>query len=247
MPNEDGTPTAEELEAAASAPQPQEVVITLSTGQVYKGATQDEVLAKIVAAQESASKLIKDQEDALNETQAELQRWRPQPQREDHGFDNAEYFKLLADDPLAAQAYALSELLGVAPQDVQRELQYIRGEVYETGDLKQTAAFHARHPEAPAGEEFAELIIQRFEEKGYDLRKHWTADNIETVYFQLLHEGKIKPTVAQDGQQDTFTQRGLPSLGTNGGTGAPQDQLAAFSMMTLEQQEDWLRKQGHQV
>jgi hypothetical protein len=251
MPNEDGTPTAEELAAQAAALEaPKEFSVTLSTGQVYKGANEAEVLAKVVEAQENASKLIKDQDAALREAEADLERWKPRNVPNEPGFDNDQYFNLLATDPLAAQAYALSELLGVAPQDVQRELQYIRGEVYETGDLKQTAAFHARHPEAPAGEEFAEAIIQRFEEKGMDLRKHWTADNIETIYFQLVHEGKITPLAANEAAAGNGTienRNTMPSLGAGAGAGPAPDQLAAFSMMTLEQQEDYLRKQGHQV
>jgi hypothetical protein len=226
---------------------PKEVVITLSTGQVYKGANEAEVLAKVVEAQESASKLIREQNEALQSAEADLERWKPRTTPNEEGFNNEQYFQLLANDPLAAQAYALSELLGVAPQDVQRELQYIRGEVYETGDLKQTAAFHARHPEAPAGEEFAEAIIQRFEERGMDLRKHWTADNIEAVYFQLVHEGKIKPSPGATVEvQPGDEVRTLPIPGAGGG-GPAADQVAAFSMMTLEQQEDYLRKQGHQI
>jgi DNA-binding Lrp family transcriptional regulator len=219
MPDPEKTPEQLAQEAINAASQPEEVAITLATGQVYKGKDYEEVARKIAAAEENASREI----TRLNNELKEAKEYEPEPEpvrtSEKNGFDGTKYYELLAKDPKAASIYqtqhALAEMLGIAPEEVSNRLQFMQNTTSQAGAHMEISAFHAKHPEFPGGDEAASLILNTVKERG----EYPSVRNLEAAYYDLRGEGKIK---AVDLNQNFNTPQSPPQVGGTGG-GASQN------------------------
>src|SRR5438034_8253220 len=72
--------------------------VKLSTGQVYRGATAQELQQQLVQAQENASRLLQEQKAELERQRMELAQWQEQVQQQPTGDDDkynpARYYEL---------------------------------------------------------------------------------------------------------------------------------------------------------
>ena len=210
---------------------PKEIEVKLTTGQVYRGKTQDEVMQQLVRAQEEASRTISD-----------LRRQpEPEPQPAPAGeFDVNQYYKLLAENPVAAQNYMLGYQLGIDPNEVVPTLRYVYDVSQRANASMQIAEFHARHPEYPGGTDSAELIFREMEGRGKRPLEA-TVEDLEHAYYTLRDAKKIVPleTPVAGQQPQTYA----PTLGGNsGGQGA--DIVKDFSNLSSAQMEAYFKKAG---
>jgi hypothetical protein len=203
-----------------------------ATGQVYKGKTKDEVIAQMIKAQENATIHIKQQHDRLKDFEARAIQ-APVAAPVNGGFQKAEYFKLLEEDPLKAQDY----LDSYRPM-VSRVLSTVDKMEYGF----QAQEFLRAVPDYEDLPENADRIRTRLAAE----QKPLTADNMRLAYYSLLGEGVIKKN-AQAAEQNPGP-RVPPVLG---GAGAgPTDEIGNIESETANMDDkqfaEYLRKKGVQ-
>jgi|TARA_R100001086_G_scaffold174763_2_gene96081 hypothetical protein len=194
------------------------VEVKLSTGQVYRGANQQEVIDQLVKAQENASARIKEQGDSINAMQQVRQ---PEVQQPKEGeFDKTHYWTLWADDPMKAQAYqngfdpTQQELRNVAEQNRKRG---------ELDNFKATVGWQPTPQEAASfAGEFTRTGLQP------------TAINLEVVYGRMIRAGTIGAVQAP--------RRNAPAPLGRGAGETPGVNIDQFSKLTADQMAEVIGK-----
>ena len=87
-----------------------EYVIETSTGAVFRGKTQQEVIDAMKKSVEHGSQHITELKQQLAQAQAQLEQQAPyvqQPQQQEEGYTPQRFYEIWAQDPLAAEDYML--------------------------------------------------------------------------------------------------------------------------------------------
>lgn len=223
-------------DAPVTPTEPEEYEIRLDTGEVFKGKDKDEVLQKLAKAKADATAAIRDRERQIRE----LKELKSQPKAEvGSEFNKDEYYNLFAQDPMAAFDYAMSYKLGVPPEDVGPALRYAYTTTQVVNAQMENAAFRMKYPDAPLGDEFANIMVERMNELGRD----WTAQNLGATYLELVHEGKIKPE-KKSKESDNTPPAVIPSLGSTSSRSAEDDEMSKVEGMSTAELEKYLRAKG---
>ena len=234
--------TDEELKARLAAEMQAEkekgFEIKLSSGEVFKGANAEEVAQKLADSKLAATEAIRDRERQIRERDAELASLRstqkPAP-RGDNKFDTNKFYETLASDPASALDSYLAYRLGIPETEVADALAFQRDTVAVVSAHLETAKFNSRHPDAPAGNEFADTMISAMKESGRD----WTADNLSLVYRDLVDAGKVKP-VARQAAESPRPGNVAPDIGSSA-PGGNNDLVGRFEQLSTEEMEKHLR------
>lgn len=211
--------------------------IETSTGQVFEGQTDEELLRKLTASVESGTTHIHN----LNQRLDELQQQVRQPQTPQNGQKSAQdqYWEIWQKDPIAADRYAKAVRLGV-PVDAVDQIE--RQTIQNASALAQNTAladFKDRCPDYPttdtqAAEAMKGYLAQRF--PGQQV----TADTLELAFNHLVRTGQVVPLdVPIEGYGDP--QMTMPNPGP--GQQLPQaDFERQFRSMTTEQQKQAIQE-----
>lgn len=187
--------------------------IETKTGRVYEGATQDEVLQKLVEAQDNAVVTIKQMNDRLNQMQQQPPAPPAPPQPAPQKTFQDQYFEIWQRDPIAADRYAASVRLGVPMEQVD---QVERQTMQSAAIAQQNSAaseFIQRCPDYPEGDkEVAAAMGKRLLER-YPGQVP-TADHLELVFNDLVRNGVVTPReIPITGNEGG--PRPLPTLGSS--------------------------------
>ena len=216
--------------------------VTLTTGQIYRGATPQEVLDQLVKAQTESTITIKQQRDRTKELEAQLeQAHAPKPSESDAAQQQklTAYYETWAKDPTDATRGQLADLLGI-PKD--RVIEVLKNAITASTANSASDEFIARYPEFPSNPQTAQLMNEKLRQLfggGIDAA---TADNLELAYNALRREGRIVPnTLAASG----FTQPPQPLPILRGSSAPPNPNLlndAEFRSLSLDKMKEVLER-----
>ena len=221
------------------------IELTLGDGTVVKGASLEDAfnnLKKIAEDRGSSYRSAKEEaeryEREARQRETELEEFR-RPKPKDGEFDNQKYYKLLNEDPIAAQNYMDAYRFGTpdpvqAFSDMRQKVESMHGQAL-------AASFQAMHPEFPAGRDAAKVMRERVEtltSDGYP----FAIDTLELAYNQLVKEEKIKPATNSEPEV-------TPNPSLSAGSGAvTQDAVTAeldkIAQMDDRQLEAYLKSKG---
>lgn len=236
-------PTDQQLKdalAEVQKPEQKEIEIKLDTGEVFKGASYDEVIQKIAKSKEEASHEIRRQRDRnelLEQTVETLKQAAPEPRetpkRKSEEMTTLEWLQRWEKDPRGTERefikQSLAEELGLDNFDQLRAAFHRAHEV--TSQVQQNmevTQFLAKHPEFSQSQEDAQRILDHLKSNGLDPDRgdYVSVRDFEASYYALREEGKIVPLsesrTAPPGQGGLEPPPALPS-GTSGGTGGIEE------------------------
>ena len=204
--------------------------IKLETGQVYKGANEDELLKELAKAQEHSTRHIKEQKDELERVRTELQQVRsalpPPPRTDDNTYNPEKYFELWKDDPLKAHQYA-----NQFDPEAQRVKSVIANQAQrsEIETFKDSVGFHPeQNPQA------ADVFSREFVKTGLQP----TANNMELVYYRLVNNGTLQPQVTANVNPTPVP----PQLGGNGTAQGGGFDMTTFYNLPPQKQAEVIEK-----
>jgi hypothetical protein len=235
------------------------VDITLADGSKIVGADAEEALKNAVKQIEdtkAAYREINGKFETLTETVTGLQNAEQQRQaaaererlaaaakahKDQTGFDNNHYVKLLNEDPLAAIEYAnnywLEKNFGAKPEEIKNQLTYNSQQVSKLMQESVAASFYAMHQDFPVGDAAAakalNVAVTQLTNSGYP----FDVTTLDFAYQSLVRDGKIKP-LENKNDQTTEGEKPNPNLNNASGSGGqtgnevdweklPDDQLKA--------------------
>lgn len=246
--------TAGNPETPPAPAEPEGVEYKTETGQVYKGKDWEEVAQKIASAQEHASRTIREQKDERDALMAELQRRQnekvevPAPKKSD--FDKIKYYETWQNDPLAAEAEAIKQVLAQLFEvdsfdELRKGYEFSYQKSLGLQQNEELWKFHAAHPEFSGSAEDATAITEWVQENNpeYDPSKgkFLTARDLEYAYYKLIDEGKIRP--AEEPPPDQQREQAPPSLTGSAGQGG-KNPLENPERLSDEELEKLARKMG---
>jgi hypothetical protein len=189
------------------------IEITLGDGSKIVGKDLDEALKNAAKRLEDTAKALKDtkaEKDQLaqkvtgyeqteEERRAEQERQaavdRQKQQRangKDPGFDKAEYYRLLNDDPDAANAMWFKHRFGANPEELLRSVEQTNRAVNEINQERVATSFWRQHPEFPQ----EVLAAKALDKRVGQLMNEGHPFNVRTfniAYQELVDEDAIKP------------------------------------------------------
>lgn len=184
---------------------PQEVVLELETGEVFKGKDYEAVARSLAAAKVEATRTI--------------QTFRKQAEPQEEGFSQEKYWQMFTADPLKAQDYLESHSeTGKQIKSVIGELQAIKTE----SDFKKMAPEYNDTPENNA------LMLNWLKESG----RRGSSDDLFIGYHQLVGSGKMRPK-PRGGTGPINPNPTLPNAGAAPG-GQEGDDFSHLSKADLE-------------
>lgn len=206
-------------EAANKQTTPLEV--KLSTGQTYKGATQQELMDQLVKAQENATTFIEQQKEKdaarearLAELEAELSKSRTPPPTTQGTFSSEKYYELLGKDPLLAADYLDGARYGVSPEQVREVWVGAVHNSTEAAVVLQAALFEARCPDYPSTPEASDALLKQLGDRRV------SADNMELAWNELKRQGVITPK-EEGTEEEKEKPRRAPRLPSGSGGSTP--------------------------
>jgi hypothetical protein len=165
-----------------------------SPPQVFKAATKDELIEKILNAQLNASKRIKELKAQNKQLQQKVEPDPAQPRqsladpRQLTQDENLEITAELQSDPASAISKLLKAAVGAGPEEIREALATSR-------ELKEKQAYHeigsqfiATHPEYPITVPNEKLMAQYIQKNNLA----WTVKNLEIAFTDLVDAGLIK-------------------------------------------------------
>jgi hypothetical protein len=203
--------------------------VTLASGQTYKGKNMEEVLGKVVKAQENASAKITQQNQRLSEL--ENSQKAAIPPASDSEFDSTKYYQLWAegkDGPLRAKQYMDSYdpthqefTTAVATSKQNAELNSFKASVGFNPTPEQAHAYATG---------FANAGLQA------------TAENLELIYWRMYNAGQLETTATP-----VSPRRKAPAdLGGAGAAPAGGVDMDEFSKLPADQQRAVIEKLSNQ-
>lgn len=193
--------------------------VVLETGQTYKAKTKDELIQQLVKAQENASKRIRELSSGPA-TQQQVQQAQAEPT-----FDTQKYYQMLADNPIAAQSYALQ----FTPEAIELRNQMEQISQFNTVLQEQTAVnqFKAETPDFPVEQN----VANKFEEVWNTFNLPITTANLKLVHAYCLRE-KVYEPYQQQVQQPIQQYQPIPSLSGMPAGGQATQQIDPNTMTT---------------
>jgi archaellum component FlaC len=220
-----------------------EYVVETSTGSVFRGRTQQEVIDAMKKSVEHGSETIKSQKDELERIKDQLSQQAPylqQLQKPPENYTPQRYYELWAQDPNIAEDYRLQMNYGVTQAELAQQIQQayqftnqIKPEVTMRSWMA-TSDFPTSNPEEL---EKASNAFERVWNEFYPQDFDFTPQKLEQVHAVAVKRGLYQPEGAQQTGQVELTQPSpasqMPTLntGTSGGTGQQQE----VNRMTPEQ------------
>ena len=238
------------IKDATVPPGAEPVEIKTSTGQVFKGATTDEVIAQMRQSIEHGTTTIHQQRQELEQARQHAQPPAPQVPISDDDKVNATYWEKLGRSAMEAQNYLDSIRLGIPEDQVP---QVLRGTLQQTQvNLQQQAGtdFQARCPDFPSNNPAAVQTLVNAMKQRYGASAPSNAaelaDRLEVTYGQLVRSNQITPA---DLPIARYNSAPVPPLGSSGN--APSIDILNeqnFRRLTPDQMRDAilrLEQQGH--
>lgn len=194
------------IEQSKQTPGAMPLEVKLATGQVYKAETPQELLNKVVAAQEEASRTIqveRQQREQLQQQMAEMQKQIPPPPADASQAEKDAYYMTWAQDPRAALTQQIAKEMGISPDKVWPTLKRA-----VEGSVATTAAdeFLGRYPGFVQTPQNVALIKEGLRQRFGESMEQTTADNLELVYNGLVRAGRIDPaSMPASGMNQPYT------------------------------------------
>jgi hypothetical protein len=233
--------TAEELDAQIKAEldkstEPDKLIeIKLSTGEVYKGKTEAEVIEALKKGKEEATVTIRDRERQIKELR---EKDAPLTPAKGEVFDKTKYYELMSEDPMGAFHYQMAYVMGVDPAHAGEALRYAYQTAQAVDARLQNALFREKYPSAPYGDDFADTMMNHMT----DSRRAWTAENLGMTYLELKEEGKVKES-KQDAPVPAEGDAPPPNPGKSS-SGVSSDTMSQIEKMSTNDLEAYLKKLG---
>lgn len=170
-------------------------VVDLGDGsppQVFKAATKDELIEKILTAQLNASKRIKELKKENRELQQKVQ---PDPATPVRDYkprsltpdEELEITTELQTNPTSALSKVLEALIGAGPDEIRNALAVSR-DLKEREAIKEVGqSFITLHPEYPISNENEKLMAQYIQSN----KLAWTVKNLELAFSDLVEAGLV--------------------------------------------------------
>ena len=205
-----------------------EYVVETSTGAVFRGKTQQEVIDAMKKSVEHGSETIKQQKDELERYRALQQP--VEPQQPEERWSPQRYYELWAQDPNAAEDYRFMTNLGMTQaqfaQQHQQAYQFttqIKPEVTVRAWMSNSDFPTSNAEEMEKAASAFETVWNEFYPNDLD----FTSQKLEQVHAVAIKRGLYQPEgAATTGQvQITIQSNPMPTLnvGASGGTGQQQD------------------------
>jgi hypothetical protein len=191
-------------------PLQRDFTVELETGEVYRGATKDELVQAIAKGKVNASKEIKRLKDQLA-TQAPPST--PPVSQPTPTFNNEQYWQLAAEDPRKAQQY-LWQFTPEAQELRQQvsELQVMKQDIQNRTEVatfqNSVSDFDFENPET----------VKTFDENFEKLKLPLTAQNLLMAHNHFIRTGVYQPKSTVQASATTPAMQPLPTLtgGANG-------------------------------
>lgn len=220
---------------------PQEHEIRLATGQVYKGKTYEEAVEKLKAAQEEASRTIREREWTIKELK---ERSAPKAAsvtvgNEGGGYDHNAYLELLAQDAVKAQDYLYRTAYGI--DDPRRFFQEVKTRAQQQAEVTEYAMFNREVPDYPSTPENNMAMEQYLVSQGIEKP---TKNDLKLAYYELREQGVIQAPVTEKPRS-----RGARAMPTIGNTrqeeaGTPEDLEEMLMSMPKDKFDEFIAKKG---
>ena len=224
--------------------------LKLDDGSVVKAANVEEavkIIAKMKTDTSAALKAERAEREQLAAQVSALQQdvtRRNQPQRDQNAFDRDQYYKLVGDDPIAAQNYLDSFRFGIP--DPAQVPQYFQDSFASLTRMQQEslgANFVSTHPDFPPSAQTAEILTneaKKLVQEGHPLN----LNTMEIAWQNCLASEAIKPIEPAEEPESPN-----PSL-SGGGSGALEAEASriesdvASGKMSMKDFENYLRSKG---
>ncbi len=243
------------------------VEITLGDGSKIVGKDYEEAIQNAVKRIEDRSKDLKEQQEKSTKLQTELDGYKQteeerkaeadrqralEAQKKDKkegGLDKVEYYRLLNEDPIAAQNYLDSVRLGVSdPSQVPGIFTGMSRKINEIDQERVASTFWRNHPEFPQELSAAKLLDKRV---GQLLQEGhpFSARTFNMAYEELVGEEVIKPmdldTEKKKEEEKKRKEEEQPNPKLVGGSGGAEDaELRKFENMSMNDLEKLGREKG---
>jgi len=243
------------------------VEITLGDGSKIVGKDYEEAIQNAVKRIEDRSKDLKEQQEKATKLQTELDGYKQTEEegraeadrlkaleqqkkdKKDGGLDKVEYYRLLNEDPIAAQNYLDSVRLGVAdPSQVPAVFTGMSRQINEINQERVASTFWRNHPEFPQEITAAKVLDKRV---GQLLQEGhpFSVRTFNMAYDELVGEEIIKPMdldtdKKKEDAKKKEEDKPNPSLSGGGGGGSDDAELRKFENMNMEQLEKIGREKG---
>src|SRR5271166_915910 len=222
--------------------------MTLGDGTVVKGATMEEAfqtLAKMKVDTANAYKAEKAEKERLagekTLLEGQIQSLQNPPKEGKAGeFDAQKYYKLLNEDPMAANDYWFEQRFQMSPDQVTSQFQYMNSAVSNLTQQSVTAAFVAQHSDDfPASAEAARAMNVRMTQL-VNSGIPFNLDTMNYAYSALVTEGVVKPNEAPEKKEEANPQLSGASGGANQQDAAFFEKMSDADMEKLARSKGWM-------
>lgn len=244
------------------------VEITLGDGSKIVGKDYEEAIANAVKRIEDRSRDLKTQQEKsaelekkVNEYKATEEERKAEEERQraleaqkksgdKTGLDKAEYYRLLNEDPIAAQNYLDSIRLGVSdPSRVPDIFTGMSRKINEIDQERVASTFWRQHPEFPQDMGSARTLDKRVGQliqEGHP----FSVRTFNMAYEELINEEALKPMDLQDDKKKEEERRRKeeerpnPQLNGAGGGVSDDAEMRKFENMSMNDLEKIGREKG---
>lgn len=223
----------------------QGIEMTLADGSVIKAANSEEALKIAAKMKEDTSASLKEEKSKREALETQVASLTAQfeesrkPAPKEGSFDNERYWKLMNQDPVAAQNYLDGHRFGIPPEQVaprfnqmQTQLDQFRGEALASQFLTQ------HYEDFPATQESAKSLrtrVEQLQNAGYPV----TVETMNIAYGQLVEEGAIKPLEKEEQKREE------PNPSARGaGASIPDSEINKAEGMSDKDLEAFLKSKG---
>jgi hypothetical protein len=225
--------------------------LKLDDGSVIKTDTIEEAV-KVVAKMKSDTAMAlreerqkrEEMEGQINQLRTEVAQRNAPPSREDNGFNKDHYYRLVGEDPLAAQNYLDAYRFQIP--DPSQVPAYFQGAFQKVTNLEQStlaANFVNTHPDFPGGTKEAEILtkeVMRLQESGHPVNM----GTLELAWRNVVDSEQIKPIEAPQEQEEPNPSLAGGGSGTLDAESARVEEEVTSGRMSTADLEKYLRSKG---
>lgn len=163
--------------------------------QVFEADSQEELNQKFVEAQSNATQKIRElaSQNQQYEQQITSSQAKKNQETDPNGFDRQKYFSMLYENPVEAQKYAMSFVIGMPVEDFVQDYQTVRGGAIMGIQNAVNAQFAQKHPEllqVPQEDDLhnANVISKILTDNGWQ----YNLNNLEAAYAVAKTNNQLK-------------------------------------------------------
>lgn len=243
------------------------VEIVLGDGSKIVGKDLDDALKNAAKRIEDRNKDVKEAQDKAAKLQSDLDAYKQNEEekkaeadrlaelerqrqrgggKEKNGFDKAEYYKLLNEDPDAANAMWFKHRFGADPEQLVNNFEQQSRTLNEINQERVASAFWRQHPEFPQEMSAARVLDKRVGQ----LLTEGHPFNVRTfnmAYDELIGEEAIKPMELDkkvDDKKKDEEDRPNPQLRGSGSDSAEEAEAQRIDKMDEKALEAYGREKG---